>query len=159
MRDVLGVDTTAIAASAKEGSAKNGLGVAAAAEEGALSVAETMELERRLKKTAQRGVVKLFNAVRAAQVRAEEAEGKAKRGGVVGIDERERRGKVACLRLERVLEVQCSVYTASFAGIVASIILMEWNDRLTWKTGALLEYRLMMAVMTSELKTLHYLHE
>ena len=33
------------------------------------------EEERKLKKTAQRGVVKLFNAVRAAQVKAEEARG------------------------------------------------------------------------------------
>ncbi|TVY54162.1 Ribosomal RNA-processing protein 15, partial [Lachnellula cervina] len=37
------------------------------------SVQETMELEKRLRKTAQRGVVKLFNAVRAAQVKGEEA--------------------------------------------------------------------------------------
>lgn len=38
-------------------------------------------LERRLKKTAQRGVVKLFNAVRAAQVKAEEA---GRQGGAPG---------------------------------------------------------------------------
>lgn len=42
------------------------------------SVGEMMEQERRLRKTAQRGVVKLFNAVRAAQVKGEEA---AKEGG------------------------------------------------------------------------------
>lgn len=41
-------------------------------------VGEMMEQERRLRKTAQRGVVKLFNAVRAAQVKGEEA---AKKGG------------------------------------------------------------------------------
>lgn len=40
---------------------------------------ERQELEKRLRKTAQRGVVKLFNAVREAQLRAEEA-GK-ERGG------------------------------------------------------------------------------
>ena len=40
---------------------------------GAVSVGELQEQERRLRKTAQRGVVKLFNAVRAAQVKAEEA--------------------------------------------------------------------------------------
>ena len=40
---------------------------------------EIAELERRLRKTAQRGVVKLFNAVRGAQVRGEEA---ASNGGV-----------------------------------------------------------------------------
>ena len=41
-----------------------------------LSVGELQEQERRLRKTAQRGVVKLFNAVRAAQVKAEEARAK-----------------------------------------------------------------------------------
>lgn len=45
------------------------------------SVGEIMEQERRLRKTAQRGVVKLFNAVRAAQVKGEEA---AKKGGAPG---------------------------------------------------------------------------
>ena len=45
------------------------------------SVGEMMEQERRLRKTAQRGVVKLFNAVRAAQVKGEEA---ARKGGAPG---------------------------------------------------------------------------
>ncbi|MCJ1467506.1 hypothetical protein MMC07_006131 [Pseudocyphellaria aurata] len=45
------------------------------------SVGEMVEQERRLRKTAQRGVVKLFNAVRAAQVKGEEA---AKEGGAPG---------------------------------------------------------------------------
>lgn len=45
------------------------------------SVGEMVEQERRLRKTAQRGVVKLFNAVRAAQVKGEEA---AKKGGAPG---------------------------------------------------------------------------
>ena len=49
-------------------------------------VKENQELEKRLKKTAQRGVVKLFNAVRQAQVRAEEA---AKEKGTMGRDRRE----------------------------------------------------------------------
>ena len=49
------------------------------------------EEERRLKKTAQRGVVKLFNAVRAAQVRAEEGMKQARQDGVVGIKQREER--------------------------------------------------------------------
>ena len=38
-----------------------------------------LEKERQLRKTAQRGVVKLFNAVRAAQVKGEEAR---KEGGI-----------------------------------------------------------------------------
>ena len=41
--------------------------------DGEQSVGEMMEQERRLRKTAQKGVVKLFNAVRQAQVKAEEA--------------------------------------------------------------------------------------
>jgi fusion and transport protein UGO1 len=50
-----------------------------------------MEEEKRLKKTAQRGVVKLFNAVRAAQVKAETAMKVAKQEGVVGLGKREER--------------------------------------------------------------------
>lgn len=50
-----------------------------------------MEDEKRLKKTAQRGVVKLFNAVRAAQVKAETAMKAAKEDGVVGLGKREER--------------------------------------------------------------------
>ncbi len=49
-------------------------------------VKEIQELEKRLRKTAQRGVVKLFNAVRQAQVRAEEA---AKEKGTIGRGRRE----------------------------------------------------------------------
>lgn len=48
------------------------------------SMAETMELEKRLRKTAQRGVVKLFNAVRAAQIKGEQAAKDARSKGVVG---------------------------------------------------------------------------
>ena len=44
-------------------------------------VGALMEEEKRLRRTAQRGVVKLFNAVRQAQVRGEEA---AKKGGSRG---------------------------------------------------------------------------
>lgn len=50
------------------------------------STAAVAELEKRLKKTAQRGVVKLFNAVRAAQVKGEEAALEAR--GTVGLDKR-----------------------------------------------------------------------
>ncbi|GKZ67533.1 hypothetical protein AnigIFM63309_006594 [Aspergillus niger] len=48
------------------------------------------EEEKRLRKIAQRGVVKLFNAVRAAQVRGEEAAKAERKKGTVGIDEREK---------------------------------------------------------------------
>ncbi|KAK2001029.1 Rrp15p-domain-containing protein [Colletotrichum falcatum] len=53
------------------------------------TTADMVETERRLRKVAQRGVVKLFNAVRAAQVKAVEAEKKARRDGVVGVARRE----------------------------------------------------------------------
>lgn len=53
------------------------------------STAEILQTERRLRKVAQRGVVKLFNAVRAAQVKAGEAEKTARRDGVIGIGNRE----------------------------------------------------------------------
>ncbi|KAJ5099580.1 hypothetical protein N7532_006581 [Penicillium argentinense] len=48
------------------------------------------EDEKRLRKMAQRGVVKLFNAVRAAQVRGEEAAKDERKKGTIGIDEREK---------------------------------------------------------------------
>ncbi|RMD40514.1 hypothetical protein DV735_g4609, partial [Chaetothyriales sp. CBS 134920] len=51
--------------------------------------------EKRLRKTAQRGVVRLFNAVRAAQVRAAEQAKKDRQGSaaVVGLDKREARAR------------------------------------------------------------------
>jgi hypothetical protein len=55
------------------------------------SVQETMELEKRLRKTAQRGVVKLFNAVRAAQIKGEDAARDARVKGLVGQGRREER--------------------------------------------------------------------
>jgi hypothetical protein len=48
------------------------------------------EEEKRLRKIAQRGVVKLFNAVRAAQVRGEEAAREERKKGTIGIGEREK---------------------------------------------------------------------
>lgn len=53
------------------------------------STAEILDAERKLRKVAQRGVVKLFNAVRAAQVQAAEAEKDARKQGVIGINNRE----------------------------------------------------------------------
>jgi hypothetical protein len=58
-------------------------------EAGTESTAEIMELEKRLRKTAQRGVVKLFNAVRAAQIKGEEAAKEARKKGLVGYGRRE----------------------------------------------------------------------
>lgn len=48
------------------------------------------EEEKRLRKIGQRGVVKLFNAVRAAQVRGEEAAKQERKRGTVGMGEREK---------------------------------------------------------------------
>ncbi|KAK5119826.1 hypothetical protein LTR85_007152 [Meristemomyces frigidus] len=56
--------------------------------EGGVSTGALVEEEKRLQKTAQRGVVKLFNAVRAAQVKGEEAGRTARREGVVGMGKR-----------------------------------------------------------------------
>lgn len=47
------------------------------------------EEEKRLRKIAQRGVVKLFNAVRAAQVRGEQAAKEERKKGTVGMANRE----------------------------------------------------------------------
>ncbi|KAL2197726.1 Rrp15p-domain-containing protein [Corynascus similis CBS 632.67] len=57
--------------------------------EGPRTTAEILAAERRLRKVAQRGVVKLFNAVRAAQVKAAEAERAARREGVIGVKRKE----------------------------------------------------------------------
>lgn len=66
---------------------------------GGMTAGEMQEQERRLRKTAQKGVVKLFNAVRAAQVRGEEAARKA-RGGRTAREERIREmGKERFLEL------------------------------------------------------------
>ncbi|KAH7165918.1 Rrp15p-domain-containing protein [Dactylonectria macrodidyma] len=53
------------------------------------TTSEIMATERRLRKVAQRGVVKLFNAVRAAQVKAVEAEQTTRKTGVIGMGRRE----------------------------------------------------------------------
>ena len=58
-----------------------------------------VEEEKRLRKTAQRGVVKLFNAVRAAQVRGEEARKEARGVG------REREEKVGEMSKKGFLEL------------------------------------------------------
>jgi fusion and transport protein UGO1 len=54
-----------------------------------VSTAETTAAEKALRRTAQKGVIKLFNAVRAAQVKGELAEKEAKAHNVVGLDKRE----------------------------------------------------------------------
>lgn len=75
------------------GGVGEGVGMAGEGEggegEGGESVGTMQEQERRLRKTAQRGVVKLFNAVRAAQVKGEEA-GRERRGGREAREERVR---------------------------------------------------------------------
>lgn len=51
---------------------------------------QVAEEEKRVRKMAQRGVVKLFNAVRAAQVRGEEAARDERKKGTIGMGEREK---------------------------------------------------------------------
>jgi fusion and transport protein UGO1 len=58
-----------------------------------ISTADIMAEEKKLRRTAQKGVIKLFNAVRAAQVKAEQAEREAKATGVVGMAKREEKVK------------------------------------------------------------------
>ncbi|KAM7206578.1 Rrp15p domain containing protein [Naviculisporaceae sp. PSN 640] len=53
------------------------------------NTAQIIATEKRLKKVATRGVVKLFNAVRAAQVKAAEAQRLAREEGIVGSKRRE----------------------------------------------------------------------
>jgi hypothetical protein len=50
---------------------------------------QTAEEEKRLRRIAQKGVVKLFNAVRAAQVKGEEAAREERKKGTVGFANRE----------------------------------------------------------------------
>lgn len=50
-----------------------------------------IEQEKKYKKLAQRGVVRMFNAIRAAQVMGEQAARDAASQGVVGIDKREQK--------------------------------------------------------------------
>jgi len=76
VKDVLGASTAFDAA--------NGRGQG-------ISVQEIMMEEKRHRKTAQRGVVHLFNAVRASQVKGEQAAREARMKGVVGQGKREER--------------------------------------------------------------------
>jgi hypothetical protein len=75
VKDVLGASTAFDAASGREG----------------ISVQKMMEEEKALRKIAQRGVVKLFNAVRAAQIKGEQAAKESRTKGVVGQGRREER--------------------------------------------------------------------
>lgn len=101
VRDVLGLESTS--AAAKVGTEP---GTADTSAQEAMSVGDIAEQERRLRKTAQRGVVKLFNAVRAAQVKAEEAGREARKKGVIGVGRRE----------EKVSEMSKQGFLALIAG-------------------------------------------
>ncbi|KAM3507387.1 hypothetical protein MY11210_007168 [Beauveria gryllotalpidicola] len=54
-----------------------------------VTTAEILAAETKLRKLAQRGVVKMFNAVRAAQVKSTEAERATRQAGVIGMARRE----------------------------------------------------------------------
>jgi hypothetical protein len=73
VKDVLGASTAFDAESGREG----------------VSVQQIMEEEKKLRKTAQRGVVKLFNAFRAAHVKGEQAAKESRMKGIVGQGRRE----------------------------------------------------------------------
>ncbi|KAI3317191.1 Rrp15p-domain-containing protein [Xylariaceae sp. AK1471] len=53
------------------------------------SIGETMQTERRLRKTAHRGVIMLFRAVREAQERANQAEQDIRKEGIIGSHQRQ----------------------------------------------------------------------
>ena len=73
-----------VAVGEKQGGGEGVVGDAAGDEQEEGGVGRMLEQEKKLKKMAQRGVVKLFNAVRMAQVRGEEARKEAVNKGVVG---------------------------------------------------------------------------
>ncbi|KAL6878919.1 Rrp15p domain-containing protein [Trichoderma novae-zelandiae] len=54
-----------------------------------MATSEILAIEKTLRKTAQRGVIRMFNAVRAAQVQAAEAEKAARKEGIIGAKTRE----------------------------------------------------------------------
>jgi fusion and transport protein UGO1 len=56
-----------------------------------ISTKTIFEQEKKYKKIAQRGVVRMFNAIRAAQVMGEQAARDATKQGVIGIDQREQK--------------------------------------------------------------------
>lgn len=76
VKDVLGASTAFDAANKEEG-------------EPTATVQQIMEEEKRLRKTAQRGVVRMFNAVRSAQIKGEQAAKDARQKGLVGHGRRE----------------------------------------------------------------------
>jgi fusion and transport protein UGO1 len=72
-------------AAQEKGHVKDVLGL----ENSEVSTAAITAAEKALRRTAQKGVIKLFNAVRAAQVKGEMAEKEARQKGVVGMSKRE----------------------------------------------------------------------
>lgn len=62
---------------------------AAGDEEPAVTTADILATEAKLRKVAQRGVVKMFNAVRAAQVKSSETERATRQQGLIGMGRRE----------------------------------------------------------------------
>jgi fusion and transport protein UGO1 len=76
-------------AAQEKGRVKDVLGL----NDSSISTAETTAQEKALRRTAQKGVIKLFNAVRAAQVKGEQAEKEARSQNVVGLAKREEKVK------------------------------------------------------------------
>lgn len=68
---------------------KSGTKKSVAEETDTVTSAQVQETERRLRKVAQRGVVRLFNAVRAAQVAAAAAQVINRKDGVLGMNKRD----------------------------------------------------------------------
>ncbi|KAL9471347.1 hypothetical protein ACSS6W_009288 [Trichoderma asperelloides] len=54
-----------------------------------MTTSEILAIEKALRKTAQRGVIRMFNAVRAAQVQAADAEKSVRKEGIIGGESKE----------------------------------------------------------------------
>ena len=90
-----------------------------------LSTAEVTAKERELRRTAQKGVIKLFNAVRAAQVKGELAEQQAKDQSLVGMAKREEKVKEMSKLIQSKLDEDAKRRNAG--GLLAE--LSAENDR------------------------------
>ncbi len=99
VRDVLAPEIPAAAAATTAAAS-----AATTTNESAATAQQILETERRLRKVAQRGVVKLFNAVRAAQVKAAEAERELQQHGSTA----QRHGKITQMSRQGFLDLLAS---------------------------------------------------
>ena len=68
-----------------------------------MEIMRAVERERQLRKIAQRGVVRMFNAVRAAQVKSEQAQAEVKKKGIIGVGNREQKGGLILVYISSII--------------------------------------------------------